>query len=261
MLPGLVNGPQTAPGELWGSADYDRLARTYADVHDEVVRRLQAAPGLRWLDVATGTGAVAILAARAGADVTGIDIAPRLLAQARAKAGELPIRFDEGDAERLPYPDASFDVVSSVFGAIFAPDHLAVASEVARVCRPAGRLGLATWQPNPELAELYSGFGLDPPEGVQPFDWGREDYVDAVLGDAFELEYERRVWLLETEDGEAYWELWSTAAPPFRAMVQSMAPAERERFHDAYVGYCERYRTGGGVAVPREYLLVLGRRR
>src|SRR5919198_97194 len=126
MLPGLVTGTQTA-SELWGSADYDRLARRFADVHDEVVRRLEPGPGVRWLDVATGTGGVAIRAARGGADVVGMDIAPRLLEQGRTTADGLPIRFDEGDAERLPYSDASFDVVSSVFGAIFADDHAAVA--------------------------------------------------------------------------------------------------------------------------------------
>lgn len=261
MLSDLVSRPQTDAGELWGSADYDRMARRFADVHDEVVRRLGPESGVRWLDVATGTGEVAIRAARAGADVTGVDIAPLLLAQARVKAGDLPIRFDEGDAERLPYPDAAFGVVSSVFGVIFAGDHLAAARELARVCRRGGRLGLAAWSPNAELAELYHGFGLDPPEGVQPFDWGREEYAQELLGGDFELEFERRVWLLEVEDGEAAWELWSNAAPPFRARLQELEPGRRERFHEAYVAYSERYRTGDGIAVPRAYLLALGRRR
>jgi SAM-dependent methyltransferase len=247
---------------MWGSADYDRMARRFVDVHDDLVRRLEPGPGVRWLDVATGTGEVALRAARAGANVTGVDIAPRLLAQARAKAGELPIRFDEGDAERLPYEDAAFDVVSSVFGAMFAADHEAVARELARVCRRGGRLGLAAWVPNPELAELYGRFGLDAPEGPQPFDWGREDYVDSLLGADFELEHERRTWFLTEESGEAVWELWSTAAPPFRAMLRGLDPDTLERFHEAYVEYCEDYRTpGAGVAVPRGYLLVLGRRR
>jgi SAM-dependent methyltransferase len=247
---------------MWGSADYDRMARRFADVHDDVVRRLEPGPGLRWLDVATGTGEVALRAARAGADVTGVDIAPRLLEQARAKADGLQIRFDEGDAELLPYEDAAFDVVSSVFGAMFAGDHHAVARELARVCRRGGRLGFAAWVPNPELAELYGRFGLGPPEGRQPFDWGREEYVDALLGADFELEHERRTWVLTEESGEAVWELWSTAAPPFRAMLRDLDPDTLQRFHEVYVEYCERYRRpGAGVAVPRGYLLVLGRRR
>jgi SAM-dependent methyltransferase len=260
MLPGLVTGTQSA-SELWGSTDYDRIGRRFADVHDEVVRRLEPGPGMRWLDVATGTGEVAIRAARAGADVTGVDIAPRMLEEARGKAGDIRIQFDEGDAERLPYADASFDVVSSVFGSMFAPDHEAVARELARVSRPDARLGFTAWKPNPEIAELYSAFGLDPPEGTQPFDWGREEYVEALLDGAFELEFDHGTWFLVEPDGEAVWELWSTSAPPFRAQLARLAPGDLDRFHEAYVAYCERYREGDAVAVPRAYLLVLGRRR
>ena len=258
----MLRAAMTQAAEMWGSADYERIARRLADVHDELVARLRPGPGVRWLDVATGTGAVAIRAARAGADVTGVDIAPRLLTQARANADGLPIRFDEGDAQRLPYPDASFDVVSSVFGAIFAEDHEAVARELGRVCVPGGRLGLTAWLPNAELTELFRGFGLDPPEGRQPFDWGREEYAKRMLGRDFELETELRTWFLTVPDGEAVWELWSTAAPPFRAMVADLDPDVRERFHEAYVEYAERYRRPeGDVSVPREYLLVLARRR
>lgn len=257
----MLRAAVTSAAEMWGSADYDRLAVRFAEVHDDLVRRLDPGPGVRWLDVATGTGRVAIRAARAGADVTGLDIAPRLLEQARANAGDLPIRFDEGDAERLPYEDEAFDVVSSVFGAIFAPDHDAVARELARVCRPGGRLGLAAWEPNAELAELYGRFQLAPPEGSQPFDWGREEYAEELLGASFELVFDRGTWLLEVADGEAAWEFWTSSAPPFRAMVNALEPVRRAGFRDAFVEYSERYRTNGGVAVPRVYLLVLGRRR
>jgi SAM-dependent methyltransferase len=259
----MLRAAVTSAAEMWGSAEYDRIAVRFAGVHDELVRRLEPGPGVRWLDVATGTGRVAIRAARAGADVVGLDIAPRLLEQARAAAEGLPVRFEEGDAERLPYEDGSFDVVSSAFGAIFAPDQEAVARELARVCRAAGRIGLTTWVPSAEIAELYGRFGLDPPEGPQPFDWGREEHLDRLLGPSFDLDLDRGTWLLEVPDGEAAWELWSNAAPPFRAMLSELEPERRERFHDAYVEYCERFQAddGGGLAIPREYLLVLGRRR
>ena len=245
---------------MWGSADYDRVALRFAGVHDELVQRLEAAPGVRWLDVATGTGRLAIRAARAGADVTGLDIAPRLLEQARANADGLAIRFDEGDAEHLPYGDASFDVVSSAYGAIFAPDHEAVARELGRVCRPGGRLGLTAWEPSAEIAELYARFGIHPAEGPQPFEWGREEHVRRLLGRDFSLEIEQRTWILEAADGEAFWELWSTGAPPFKAMLAELGN-RLDEFHAAYVEYGERYRTGDTVSVPRTYLLVLGRRR
>src|SRR5438270_6491436 len=141
-----------ADAEVWGSADYERLSERFAPIHAELVEALAPAPGTGWLDVATGTGAVALLAARAGAGVVGIDFAPRMIELARAKAGTLPVRFELGDAQALPYADGEFDVVSSVFGVIFAPNHEAAARELARVGRQ--RLGLATWCPNRELAEL-----------------------------------------------------------------------------------------------------------
>jgi hypothetical protein len=235
------------------------MAERFAPVHDRLVLRLAPSAGVTWLDVATGTGAVALRAALAGATVTGLDIAPGLLEVAEAKAGDLPVRFEVGDAEALPYEDGSFEVVSSSFGAIFAPDHSAVAAELARVCR--GRLGLTTWVPSPELAGLLSRFDIEPPEGHARFEWGKREYVEGLLGDAFDLEIEEGTWILEGADGEELWELWSQAAPPFKVMVESLEEARRDEFHRAYVEYCEGYRDGDRVAVPRPYLFVFGERR
>src|SRR5712691_5185566 len=134
-------------GEVWGSAPWERVAPLLAPVHEHLVRVLHPRPGLRWLDVATGTGALALRAARAGADVTGVDLAPGLIATARRLAAEegLAVRFEVGDAEALPCEDASFGTVSSAMGIIFAPDHPAVAHELARVCEPGGRIGFSAW--------------------------------------------------------------------------------------------------------------------
>jgi SAM-dependent methyltransferase len=222
--------------------------------------RLEPAAGVHWLDVATGTGAVAIRAARAGADVVGLDIAPAMIEAARAKAAGLPITFEVGDAQALPYEDASFyDVVTSVFGAIFAPNHKATAAELGRVGR--ARLGFTSWRPSEELGELYGRFGYDTPEGREPFLWGREGYVEELLGPYYELSIEPGTWVLEGASGEEIWELWSQAAPPFKARLAEMDDETREAFHRAYVEYCEGYRVADRVAVPREYLLVLGERR
>ena len=245
-------------GELWGAADYERLAGRLAPVHDELVDRLAIKGGERVLDVATGPGGVAIRAARRGADVTGVDIAPRLLEVARTAAAGAPIRFDVGDAQDLPYADATFDVITSCFGAIFAPDHSAVAHELARVTR--GRLGLTAWRPNAELGELYRAFGVESPEGPDPFDWGTDGYAEERLGDAFELVIEPRTWVLEGGSGEEIWELWSTSAPPFKAMLADMDDDRRDAFHRGYVAYCEGFREDAGVRVPRDYLLILGTR-
>lgn len=200
---------------------------------------------------------MALRASAAGAVVTGSDFAPGMLELARAKSPE--VTWEIGDAQALPNGDASFDVVSSCFGFIFAPDHDAVAGELARVCR--GRLGFTAWEPVPQLGELYARFGLDAPEGRQPFLWGRRDHVEEELADAFELEVDTGVWTLEGADGQELWDFWTRSAPPFKAMVEGLEPDRRAAFREAYVEYCEGHREGDRVRVPRPYLLVLGTRR
>jgi ubiquinone/menaquinone biosynthesis C-methylase UbiE len=165
-------------------------------VHDALVARLGPRQGDRWLDLATGTGAVALRAARAGAEVTGLDLAPGLIETAKRLATErrLTVRFDTGDVERLPYADASFDVVSSAHGVVFAVDHAAVAAELARVCRPGGRLGLTYWLPNSELQRLMERVGYTRPDGAgRPADWARRDYATGLLGEHFELDFAEAV--------------------------------------------------------------------
>jgi ubiquinone/menaquinone biosynthesis C-methylase UbiE len=178
---------------------------------------------------------------------------------ARRKPAAKAIRFDVGDAQALPYDDASFDVVSSAFAVIFAPDHARAAGELARVC--ARRLGLTSWKRDAELRGLYVRFGLDSPEGAAPFEWGREERVHELLGAYFELEIVPGTWFLETESGADAWAFWSSSAPPFKAMVDGLDPDRRAAFRAAYVEYCESFRVDGGVRVPREFLLILGRRR
>ena len=126
----------------WSSGPFEKVAASIADVHAAVVDSLRPEPGDEWLDAACGTGELSFLAAAAGAHVTGMDFADALMDTARRQAEErgLHIHFDVGDVEAMPYPDAQFDVVSSTFGVMFAPNHAAAASELARVTRPGGRL-------------------------------------------------------------------------------------------------------------------------
>lgn len=242
---------------MWGAADYEQIAVRFAPIHDELVSRLAPALGERWLDVATGTGDVAIRAARAGAVVTGLDLAPRLLEQARAKSSE--VEWVEGDAQALPFDAAAFDVVSSSFGIIFAPDQEAAARELARVCR--GRMGLTVWRPNEGLHAIYAAFGGEQPEGRTPDEWGREERLEDLLGNAFELEIEERVWRLEGDSPEQVWALMADGAPPVKALVDSLDDDRRDEFRRAMIEYWSGFRTDGGVSEPRRYLLVIGRRR
>ena len=142
----------------WMAGDFGVVARTIAVCAESFVERLPITPGMRLLDVACGTGNVALPAARRGAHVTGLDIAPNLLLQARARAQAeaLDVTFDEGDAEQLPYPDASFDLVTSMFGAMFAPRPALVAAEFARVLRPGGLLAMANWNPESFSGQMFA---------------------------------------------------------------------------------------------------------
>jgi SAM-dependent methyltransferase len=249
---------------MWGAGTYERIAERFAPIHDELVARLEPAPGVRWLDLATGTGEVALRAARAGATVTGLDIASGMLRRAEARAADerLDVAWELGDAQRLPYRDASFDVVSSCFGVMFAPDHEAVARELARVTRPlGGRLGLASWRPNEPLHSIYARF--DPEERRSPpaEDWGREEHVEELLGPAFELEFEERVWRLEGDSPEDVWKLMVTSAPTVKTLVASLEPERAEEFRAAMIAYWGGFETNGRVSEPRRYLLVTGTRR
>ena len=198
-------------------------------------------------------------AARAGAEVTGLDIAPRMLELAHAKPGAGAIQFDLGDARSLPYDDAAFDIVASNFGIVFAPDQEVVAGELARVTRPGGRLGLTAWYEKPQLDEIFARFGRT--SNIDSYVWSRPDELERLLGDAFELELHERVWQLEGASGEEVFEFWSRTAPPTKAYLEQLDAETRERVREALVQYWEGYRDGDRVREPRRYLLVLGTRR
>jgi len=250
----------------WGFGPFERMAETLVDIHDELVRKLAPVPGERWLDVATGTGAVAVRAARAGSEVTGSDFAPALIETAKSLAAEagLSIRFEIADAERLPQEDGCCDVVSSSFGTMFAPDHQAVARELTRVTRPGGRLGLTAWRPEGRVGDMFRLFGEFgpplPPEAGSPLAWGDEDYVGSLLGDGFELEFATGDSPHREASAEAVWELMSTSLGPVTALAHSLEPDRREEFRRAFIEFFQRDRVDGGIVSPRPYLLVLGRR-
>jgi SAM-dependent methyltransferase len=242
---------------------FSRLATVLAPVEAELVERLAPAPGDRWLDLGAGSGPVALRAARAGAQVTAIDAAASVLEKARidGEAAGLTIRFDVGNLEYLPYDDGEFDVLSSNFGFIFAADHANVAGEIGRVARPGARLGFTAWKPSPQIGELYRRFTEEPLEGREATEWGREDHVEDMLGEDFELEFSDGTLWIDAASGEELWELFSAAAPPLVALLDRLDDEQAARFHAAYVELYERYRDGDRIRAPRRYLLTLGTRR
>ena len=249
---------------VWSVGSYERIAARLGPVQDQLTALLAPRAGEDVLDAATGTGEVAIRAARTGARVTAIDISEPMLEKARRSADELgvPVQFDLGDVEYLPYDDASFDVVASNFGLVFAPDHANVAAELARVTRPGGRLGFSAWKPDPKLGELYRRFTDEPLEGREAYEWGREDHVEDMLAEDFALEFEDGTLSIEAESGEEVWKLFSESAPPVVSLVAKLGEGRREEFHRAFVELYEGYRTDeGGIRAPRRYLIVLGRRK
>jgi SAM-dependent methyltransferase len=252
---------------VWGSGPYQGVTETITDLHQAVIERLDPQPGQRLLDLATGTGAVAELAATTGAEVVGIDIAPALIEQARQRAAErgLDIDYRVGDAEALDLEDASFDLVSSTCGVMFALDHHAVARELARVTKPGGRIGLACWTTDSGLAKVFEVMRpfqpAAPPAGGNQFDWGREDYVTDRLGADFELDFVHGDSVLKADSGESIWELFSTEYGPTKALADSLDDERREELHRAFVDLHEASRTDGGIAFSRTYVITYGTRR
>lgn len=183
----------------WMAGDFGQIARYSARCAEQFVDRLNLQAGMRVLDVACGTGNLAVPAARKGAQVLGVDIATNLLEQARQRAAAegLAASFEEGDAEQLRYPDAQFDVVMSMFGAMFAPRPERVAAEVARVCRHGGRIAMANWTPAGFIGKVFAlgARYIPPPEGIPaPVLWGDEAVARQRLGaHASEIRTARRM--------------------------------------------------------------------
>src|SRR3954471_5457298 len=198
MSPAVDAAPSPAPDfaavkgrqrSTWASGDFSVVASRIVFQAEHLCETADIQSGWRVLDVATGSGNAALAAARRGCEVVGVDYVPSLLERGRirAKAEHLDIHFAEGDAEDLRFPDASFDAVLSIYGVMFAPDHRRAAAELARVCRPGGRIALACWTPTGYAAEMFKVVGsyLPPPPGLTPpVRWGDPTYLKEIFGDS-----------------------------------------------------------------------------
>ena len=257
----------TKHAQVWGSAPFERIAEVITEMHVTLVDRLAPQPGERWLDLGCGTGDVAFHAAQAGAIVTGSDLSPALIETARERAAELglDLTLEVADAQALHYVDASFDVVSSSVGIIFAPDHARIASELARVCRPGGRMGFTAWRRDSGVGDIFEGmskFMAPPPDGVgSPFQWGQEAYVEEMLGDAFELSFEELDTRHDDDDPAAMWELFRSSYGPSHVLWNSLDDERRAELDETMTAVFEKHRDGDGISMERRYILVTGVRK
>ena len=246
---------------MWGSGNYAAVAERIGQAGEAVVQAASVEPGLDVLDVACGTGNATIPAAKAGARVTGLDFAPRLLEIARERAADAMVEIDflEGDAQELPFEDAGFERVVSTFGHMFAPDHQRTASEMKRVLRPGGVIAFACWSPEGAIGRMFRVTAdlLPPPPGDPASLWGTEEHVRDLFGDA---EFERREIEWSDESVQSY----------ARFMLESFGPllnarevlGEREDELDrAFTDYLTRENLAddGTFRYRGEYLLSVVR--
>lgn len=256
--------------KLWASGDYPAIATMIEGVGRLAVERGDVSADDKVLDVACGAGNATIPAAARGAEVTGLDLTPELLEAARAAAAEAGVEIDwvEGDAEDLPFEGESFDVVLSVFGCMFAPDHRAAAQEISRVLRPGGRIAICSWTPEGATGRFFMTIGSHmppPPEGFQPpVLWGSEDHARELFeGTGIELSFDRAAVEFEFESGEAMIEEFSEKLGPFVAARAALEPEGRwEALRDDVLALLAELNTsaGGDLRYPAEYLVVTGRK-
>ena len=250
---------------VWMAGDYGRLARHLLPGTEAFVERLELGSKLRVLDVGCGTGELALAMAQAGAVVTGIDLAENRVREARdqAAAASLAVRFETGDAERLPYPSGSFDVVTSTFGAMFAPHPETVAEELIRVCRPGGRVLMANWTPEGFFGRMLALVARYQPArpAMAATRWGNKSVVcelfDAGIAD---LRLAKRMFPISyPHPPEEMVELLRVTFGPVCHAFDHLEPAGQEALRRDLVRLWSAWNQAGGDAtfVEAEYLEVM----
>ena len=274
-----MTSPATLPPDLkarhramWASGDYPSMVETFlTPLGPRLVDACDIRPGMRVLDVAAGTGNASIPAALRGADVVASDLVPELLEAGRGRAEAAGVELDwvEADAEALPFEDASFDLVMSSIGVMFAPRHQVAADELVRVCRPGGTIGLLSWTPDGMLGSLFrmmGQFAPTPPPGVQPPPlWGGEEHLRELFGDRLELSAQRRDVLEVTAFARPhdYGEHFKARYGPTIAIRAHAATQGRaEEFDAALDAFCDEWNRGTTerARFEMEYLVSVGTR-
>lgn len=254
---------------VWSSGDYGKIAWITVPLADELCEAIELRAGSTVLDVATGTGHVALAAARRFCTAIGVDFVPSLLDIARKRAAieGLTVEFREADAENLPFPDDSFDAVLSVVGAMFTPDQERTAAELVRVCRPGGTIGMINWTPTGYVGELFKTIArhVPPPPEIKPAAlWGTEDRVRDLFGDTVSaLNFKRGSLTQNYLTPQHFGEFFITNYGPTLKAAESLDPPRRAGFVADLTALAERFnRAGGGaLAIQADYVTVIATKR
>ena len=246
----------------WGSGDFAIIGVTLQIVGETLAEMADIRAGESVLDVAAGNGNATLAAAHHGARVTSTDYVPALLEKGRARAAAegLAVDFHEADAEALPFHDGSFDVALSTFGIMFAPDHARAASEMMRVVRPGGRIGIANWTPDGFIGQLFKTVGryVPPPAGLTPPPrWGLEDYLRQLFGDgAASIRAERRMFNMRYGSTAHWMQVFRDYYGPVHKAFNALDPAGQQALEADMVALLERFNVSGddSLVVPAEYL-------
>jgi ubiquinone/menaquinone biosynthesis C-methylase UbiE len=249
----------------WSSGDYAVIGTTLQIVGEQLCEALDIRSGQKVLDVAAGNGNVSLAAARRWCAVTATDYVPALLVRARERAASehLTIEFREADAEALPFQDASFDVVVSTFGVMFTPDQDKAASEMMRVCRPGGKIGLANWTPQGFIGQLFKTIGkhLPPPAGAKsPALWGTRERISEMFETkAKSIKVEPRHFVFRYRSPEHWLQVFKTYYGPVLKAFAALDPQGQEALTQDIVMLIERFNQSGdsSMVVPGEYLEVV----
>jgi ubiquinone/menaquinone biosynthesis C-methylase UbiE len=248
--------------QTWSSGDFGVVAARIVLVAEQLCDSADLHAGWRVLDVATGTGNAAIAAARLGCTAVGVDYVPSLIEQGRrrAVAEGLSVELLDGDAEALPFPDGSFNAVTSVFGSMFAPDHAKAAAELLRVCVPGGTIALASWTPTGFIGDLFRTVAthVPPPAGVQsPMLWGTEGHLRQLFGDGIaSLEVTERTFTFRFESPEEFVDFFRRWYGPTLKAFAALEPGAQDQLHGDLVALAKRSdRLGAGdaIAIPATY--------
>jgi ubiquinone/menaquinone biosynthesis C-methylase UbiE len=252
---------KTRQQAMWASGDFAVIGTTLQIVGEMLCEAVDLRAGERVLDVAAGNGNATLAAARRFAEVTSTDYVPALLegGRRRAEAEGLTVRFEPADAENLPYGDASFDVVLSTYGVMFAPDHQRSAHELARVCRPGGRIGLACWTPTGFLGDMFRTIAkhVPPVPGVQsPLLWGTDAHVRALFPAVAKIEHTPRTFAFRYKSAEHFVDVFRTFYGPTHKAFLALDPAGQAALEADLLALLRSADRGGagGLVVPGEYL-------